>query len=223
MWCPHDLRCFGCDEHSCDRCRLVRGDGEAVESLVLRALAERPIPRPSPEATDPNPASQGGDPVGSSGLRALCVDFDRTLASTRSGGSPLVGAHTADAELLSAVCAAASEGAAVAVVTRNSHVQDIESFLAQLGVPPSVRVLHVSKGVSKGAVMAAHGLIAPRGAGPPQLGGGEGSAAGGGGGLTIFVDDSVDEHVSDPLLASDERVLRVLFTRGPRTAEQRSA
>lgn len=176
--------------------------------------------------------ASGATGHGRGGLHALCVDFDKTLASTKSGGSPLAGAHTADAELLSAICTAHDEGVRVAVVTRNAHTEHIGTFLKRYGVPAGVRVLHVARGVRKAAVMREHGLLPPRpvaahtraestreaGADAeradaeeleavPEL-------------LTIFVDDSVAELVGDSELAPGSGVLRVLFTRGPKSAER---
>jgi len=34
LFCPHAHRCFLCDAHSCEQCRLVHGDGEDVTMLV---------------------------------------------------------------------------------------------------------------------------------------------------------------------------------------------
>jgi hypothetical protein len=180
LWCAHAARCFACDLHSCARCRLVRADGEAVEALVHREAAGR-------------------------GVFALCVDFDRTLASTRTGGSPLVGAHSTDFELLSLLCSPPAGLGRLAVVTRNAHVAEIRTFLRARGVPESVLVLHVGKGVRKSAVMAAHGLLPAADADAPSV--------------CVFVDDSIDEHLADTRLADDARVLRVLFARGQKGAE----
>jgi len=71
-FCGHSHRCFVCDAHSCDECRIVRGDGEVVASLAKRLNPHR-----------------------------LAVDFDRTLANTRKGNAPIIGKHTVDMELLS--------------------------------------------------------------------------------------------------------------------------
>jgi len=196
-----------------------RGDGESVESLAA-ALERR------------------------GALHALCVDFDRTLASTKTGGSPLVGAHTLDTELLSALCAAHDKGVRAAVVTRNAHIADIGAFLARHGVPSAVPVLHTRKGVRKSSVMREHGLLPARSrAAPEELAGAraptlaeplirrshpgaadddraaavadEASARG----TTIFVDDTLAELAGDPELSAGAGVLRVLFIRGSKSAQ----
>ena len=70
-------RCLACEPASCEAgCGLVRGDGEAVATLVSRHVP-----------------------------RLLLLDFDRTLASTRAGADPTRGEHTLDPELLSAASA----------------------------------------------------------------------------------------------------------------------
>ncbi|CAK0883574.1 unnamed protein product [Prorocentrum cordatum] len=58
-----------CDQWQCEECGLLRGDGEDVWELVGRL-------RPA----------------------AVFLDFDRTLATTRAGGSPLEGNHSVDIE-----------------------------------------------------------------------------------------------------------------------------
>jgi hypothetical protein len=92
-------------------CRLIQGDGEDVSALVERL-------RP----------------------RCLFLDFDRTVCSTKAGGSPLSGTHSVDPELLALLCAPLSTGMDVHIVTRNSHKEDIESFLVIKGV----RCTHLS-------------------------------------------------------------------------------
>jgi hypothetical protein len=61
-FCTHAGRCFACDTpHACEvDCRLSRGDGEVVAAKVLALRPE-----------------------------LLLVDFDRTLATTKSGASPM--------------------------------------------------------------------------------------------------------------------------------------
>ena len=58
----------------CEACRLTRGDGEDVANMV--------------EALKPY---------------VVFLDFDRTLATTKGGGSPLQGSHTVDVDLASMI------------------------------------------------------------------------------------------------------------------------
>jgi hypothetical protein len=55
---------------ACEQCRLVHGDGEDVAALV--------------HTLQPH---------------AIFLDWDRTLCTTRTGGSPLVGKHALDPDL----------------------------------------------------------------------------------------------------------------------------
>jgi len=73
-FCPHERRCIVCEQWSCDKCRLLRGDGEDVWQLV-----------------------------GSMQPAAIFLDFDRTLCTTKRGNSPLQGNHSVDPDL-AAVC-----------------------------------------------------------------------------------------------------------------------
>ena len=172
-FCRHQQRCAVCDGGftPCRECRLAQGDGEAVATLCAELQEEL---RP-----------QGG-------VRpTLFVDFDRTLCTTKSGGSPLQGRHALDSEL--AALAAQLE---TYVVTRNSHEADIKSFLAARGVLVA-GVCVVPRRTSKAAVM-----LALR----PDLADGEGLRA-------IFVDDDVTE-CCDPTVAALPGLLRVIFRRG---------
>ena len=54
------------------------------------------------------------------------IDFDRTLCTTKSGSSPLRGSHSLDRELWGLVRGGRWD---VRVVTRNSHVDDIKTFM----------------------------------------------------------------------------------------------
>ena len=54
------------------------------------------------------------------------IDFDRTLCTTKSGSSPLRGSHSLDRELWGLVRGGRWDGR---VVTRNSHVDDIKTFM----------------------------------------------------------------------------------------------
>ena len=94
-FCPHDRKCFVCDAWSCDACRLTRGDSEDVLALA--------------EALQPG---------------HIFLDFDRTLATTRGGGSPLQGKHRADPELLGLFSTFRGR---VHVVTRNSYREEVYS------------------------------------------------------------------------------------------------
>ena len=155
--------CLLCDRHSCAECRFHQGDGHDV--AVLAATL-----RPS----------------------HLYVDFDRTLCSTR-GGSPLNGHHSIDEELLSVISQFVGEkgNAAVQVVTRNAHVDDIKTFLARSGLG-DVGVTRIARPRSKAEVVAAKG--------------------GEGGEVALFVDDTIGEHLDEEMRAA-VGVVRFLFVR----------
>ena len=184
-WCPHDQRCAACDGWSCAACRFHQGDGGDVAAL---AAALRPT--------------------------ALLLDFDRTLCSTKGGGSPLRGNHTVDEELL-ALIAQMGPGRA-AIVTRNPHVDDIATYLSARGLghvpvhrvaPRASKAEAVLQGVAaccskaEGACAADRALLAGEAADGPVL----------------FVDDSIGEHL-DARLIDAEHVVRFLFVRGVRGA-----
>ncbi|CAE8651674.1 unnamed protein product, partial [Polarella glacialis] len=162
-FCKHALRCFICDAHACDECRFSRGDGEHVLNCVA---SQRPT--------------------------RIALDFDRTIAMTRTGAAPEFGKHGVDTELLSLLCL---HGPRCVIVTRNSHREEIRAFLAAHGSPADVPVHVVKRPASK----AEHVL-----AGLSTEDGEE---------RVLFVDDSIAELV-DPALAADERVHRILFVRG---------
>ena len=157
-----------CDAWSCEQCRLVRGDGEEVASLVDRL-------RP----------------------RVVLLDFDRTLASTKAGADPLLGAQTVDPDLFSMACA--HPAVPVYVVTRNGHREAIEEFLRRQGMPVqgvrSVKLEGRSKADVIGELLDRH-----------CTGGAAEGAAG------LFVDDDIRE-LEDARLQGDTRLLRVLFVR----------
>ena len=186
-FCPHLRRCLACEEYSCEAagCRLVRGDGEAVAVLVGRLL-----PR----------------------LRLLLLDFDRTLASTRSGSDPLKGAHSMDAELLTA---ASTSGVRTHVLTRNPHRLSIETFIAARGVAATVHCVGGGGRMAKAKVVcelvraaAAEAEGAPAGAAAaPTPGDAEGDV------VALFVDDDVAEHHAVGEAAAELPLLRVLFVR----------
>lgn len=179
--CPHANRCFICDWHSCGHCRLVRGDGEDVEAL----------------ASGGSSSSHQGLPVGR--LAAICLDFDRTLCSTRHGACPEFGKHKVDADLISVLFL--RDGVRRVVVTRNQH-QQIKPFLLAHGVPPGLELLHTPSGVAKAEILQAAGIL------PVDDGD-----------VVVVVDDKISELV-DSTLAEDPRVIRVLFARGFRATRK---
>ena len=164
-FCPHARRCFVCDSWSCGECQLIRGDGEDVAAL----------------AHDLKPD-------------VVFLDFDRTLCTTRGGGSPLVGSHTVDPDLMSLVCNRPI--GSVRIVTRNSYREDIKTFLEREALPKGVPIHTVKKHQSKAEVVCdpAHAM---KGVGERPV--------------VLFVDDSVAEHL-DPRLV-EHGVHRVLFGR----------
>ena len=159
-FCPHARKCFVCDAWSCATCRLTRGDSSDVLTLVEQVRPEH-----------------------------IFLDFDRTLATTRGGGSPLHGAHRADPELLGLF---GTHTGRVHVVTRNSYRDDIIQFLLKKGVAAqSIDVHTVMKGQSKASLVCDKTTYARPG---------------------IFVDDSIAEHL-DPKLR-EPGLHRVVFVRG---------
>lgn len=118
----------------------------------------------------------------------IAIDFDRTLATTRSGGLPIVGQHSADSDLMSLLWL---HRAACMIVTRNSHTEAIRAFLSANGAPADVPVHSIRRPTSKAEVLV------------PSLGPEE---------QAILVDDSIAE-LTDPMVAGQERVHRVLFVR----------
>lgn len=165
-FCPHERLCVVCEQHSCEQCQLLRGDGEDVWQVVGHW----------------QPA-------------AIFLDFDRTLATTKCGSSPLIGNHTVDPDL-AAVCNGHGK---VQIVTRSSRKEDIEQFLAMKGVPIcKVNSLKRDGRKNKAEVileeMEALGLQDGRG---------------------LFVDDDIRELTDpglEPLVASG-RLQRFLFVR----------
>jgi hypothetical protein len=206
-FCPHSLRCLICDAHSCDECRLVRGDASTVTAVAGRMAPRR-----------------------------IAFDFDRTLASTKSGAAPVIGKHVADVDLISLMwkypCI---------IVTRNQNKEAIRLFLEEQGAPPGLEICIVGKKESK--VKFILGLTSPtdkervgEGEGRDELGlvaplatkplltamtmsiGGQPQAEkenereGEEDGVILFVDDSVAE-LADPLVAQEASIFRVLFVR----------
>ena len=135
------------------------------------------------------------------------IDFDRTLCTTKSGSSPLRGSHSLDRELWGLVRGGRWD---VRVVTRNSHVDDIKTFMRRfaaneggdsLGGDSSfdaIPVHHVGKGVSKGAVIRGACDEKASVVGSPVR--------------AVFVDDSAAELL-DAEVACVPGLTRVLFSR----------
>ena len=140
------------------------------------------------------------------------IDFDRTLCTTKSGSSPLRGSHSLDRELWGLVRGGRWD---VRVVTRNSHVDDIKTFMRRFaaneggdssgGDSPggdssfdAIPVHHVGKGVSKGAVIRGACDEKASVVGSPIR--------------AVFVDDSAAELL-DEEVAGVPGLTRVLFSR----------
>ena len=75
------------------------------------------------------------------------LDFDRTLCTTRGGGSPLVGSHSVDPDLAALI--AQRPAGSVHVVTRNSYRDDIKQFLRQSALSDCLPIHTVKKHQSK--------------------------------------------------------------------------
>lgn len=170
-FCAHSRRCLICDSHSCGDCRLVRGDASTVTAV----------------AGDIQPCR-------------IAFDFDRTLASTKSGAPPVVGKHTADVDLISLMwkypCA---------VVTRNQNKDAIRLFLEEQGAPTGLDICIVGKKESK----VGHILGMKDGTtGSDGLQSDDDNRTG----PILFVDDSVQE-LADPLVAQEASIYRILFVR----------
>ena len=186
-------------------CRVERGDGEAA--------AERADLLQSRTNTGGGGASGGGAGGAGASPPLLFLDFDRTLCSTRSGASPLKGkgVHALDPALRSLI---ASRAAQCHIVTRNSNVDDIATFLARQGLPPLGGLHHVGKGkpktdtilsiINDGACTDADADVVPVGA---RAGVSSDSAQC----KHLFVDDDVRELLDDRLPASG--VYRILMCR----------
>jgi hypothetical protein len=206
-FCPHSLRCLICDAHSCEDCSLERGDASLVTAVAGRICPRR-----------------------------IAFDFDRTLASTKSGAVPVIGKHVADVDLVSLMwkypCV---------VVTRNQNKEAIQLFLAERGAPPDLEICIVGKKESK--VKFILGLAAVNNTcnkdnaseninndthdeegserssemnmnTKTAVGDVEVDAADdvNDGPPVLFVDDSVQELV-DPLVAQEASIFRILFVR----------
>ena len=135
------------------------------------------------------------------------IDFDRTLCTTKSGSSPLRGSHSLDRELWGLVRGGRWD---VRVVTRNSHVDVIKTFMRRFAVNEggdssggdssfdAIPVHHVGKGVSKGAVIRGACDEKASVVGSPIR--------------AVFVDDSAAELL-DAEVAGVPGLTRVLFSR----------
>eukprot|EP00041_Stephanoeca_diplocostata_P011924 m.198083 g.198083 ORF g.198083 m.198083 type:complete len:444 (+) comp18733_c0_seq1:1618-2949(+) len=189
-YCNHAKRCFTCDSpHTCNECRLACGDGEMVADLVKTLQPQ-----------------------------LLLFDFDRTLASTKSGASPLPPpgsskpiTHTVDQDLKSA--ALWSEGEhEVHVVTRNSHKAAIQQFLTLNGLG-HVEVHVVPKKMRKGQYIKETFFHANDT--DEQISPKDGSDEHDTINVRpcIFVDDDIKELVADQWLRESSNIHRVLFLR----------
>ena len=185
----------------------MRGGGDTVMSLAENLLCE--------------------EKRGETGLLlgGIFLDFDRTFASTKSGGSPFpkgVDAeaapetilestdHTLDDNLLSL---ALTYPHLVRVVTRNSHVEHLQIFLAAHGISPAVTVRSVKlERTSKGKVMrqlltGAHQNALANGQSVKRV-------------VGIFADDDLREHVHPHVEAIVKEppamydLTRIMFVRG---------
>lgn len=164
-FCPHSRCCFVCDQVSCEECRLFHGDGEDVWQLVGHL-------RPD----------------------VVFLDFDRTLATTKSGASPLSGNHSVDPDL-AGVCASHEQ---VHIVTRSSRKADIHEFLSTKGVKVyCVHSVKVDGWQNKAEVINA--VLATL---PPES-------------MALFVDDDICEltHLGLLPLVKQHRLHRLLFVR----------
>lgn len=134
FFCPHARACLRCERVSCERCGVVRGDGDDVISLVESLDAE-----------------------------CVFLDFDRTICATKAGASPLpknfreldfealaraAERFAADAELVGLL--RSHDGCFI--VTRNSNVEAIEYYLRARGVSDP-KVHRALKGESKASVI----------------------------------------------------------------------
>lgn len=165
-FCVHARRCVVCEQWSCEACCLLRGDGEDVWQLVGQA----------------QPA-------------IVFLDFDRTLATTKAGASPLDGNHSIDSDL-AAVCRGHSN---VQIVTRSSRREEIGQFLSERSVPISkVHCLKRDGRKNKSEVILE-----------------ELSGLGSEGGRALFVDDDIRELTNPALSPLTARGIldRVLFVR----------
>ena len=111
------------------------------------------------------------------------------VASTKTGGSPLVGNHSLDPDLFSVMCRYMDR---THIVTRNSYRDDIVTFLKAKGVV-GVPIHSVKKHESKAAVVCDPARLLPSQ-------------------VALFVDDSIQEHAA-PELSDNPQVHRVLFSR----------
>lgn len=120
-FCPHTSECFLCDARSCEECRFFQGNGQDVLQLLRQRQHQ---------------------------LDAIYLDFDRTICTTRNGLSPLEGNHFVEPALLEVLMGNYPNLKELAIVTKNSHVDDIREFLATHGVPRSLTIRCV-RGISK--------------------------------------------------------------------------
>eukprot|EP01001_Neometanema_parovale_P007613 NODE_3909_length_1143_cov_19.492157_g3719_i0.p1 GENE.NODE_3909_length_1143_cov_19.492157_g3719_i0~~NODE_3909_length_1143_cov_19.492157_g3719_i0.p1 ORF type:complete len:266 (+),score=18.89 NODE_3909_length_1143_cov_19.492157_g3719_i0:339-1136(+) len=159
-FCPHHRKCCTCDASCCDDCRLMQGTGEDCLALAQKI-----------------------DP------KAIFLDFDRTVATTKAGGNPLQGDHSIDPDLYALMYLYPN----VHIVTRNSHKEGIEQFLASKGVPSTVKV-HSAKleGCRKADIMARFCDLDC---------------------TALFIDDDIRELVDPAIVQLGPQLWRVQFVR----------
>jgi hypothetical protein len=124
-------------------------------------------------------------------LALIALDFDRTLATTRSGAQPLVGTHTLDPDLLNILWDFQGR---CCIVTRNRHNQEIINFLKDSGAPTNIPVFSLPKKFSKTTARDFRACL-------------DGNR-----GHIIVVDDTIAELVDKEMMSS-ELIHRVLFVR----------
>ena len=208
LWCPHQGRCLVCErggpsvgdgggieascvstvdyEDGCMKCLFLRGSSEVAWNVCNKML-------------------EGSSNVT---LRYLFLDFDGTLTTTRRGRSPLEQSakheHVVDTYMRE-LCT--NSNLSVHLITRNSHLEDIKTFLVQEGcctMESAVQVHCVKKKTGRGKWDVIHDVLAGDGKAIEHKDKGP---------LAIFVDDTLDElmhteHKGCDTTTDSDRVLR---------------
>lgn len=126
------------------------------------------------------------------------LDFDLTLCSTRRGTAP-GSKNEPNLDLLTVARRQFEAGNLhVSVVTRNSHHEKISQWLSRLNAPVDVHCVGRKSGTTKADVIL------------PQIA--EAENCFDGEVVAVFVDDSVDEHVDEGMVACPN-LHRILFSR----------
>ena len=140
-FCRHQGKCVRCEEVSCAVCRVHRLDGHGLRLLV--------------DALGPTD---------------LFLDFDQTLCNSKSGYAPVMGKHSLNPHLADLLLNRASRawlpgtrGMRAQVVTRNSNVDAIVSFLAAKGFAAASPAAPPSRGA------AIEGAVPPGGRGAAEI------------------------------------------------------